>query len=175
MAIVFHCNYCNKKIEAKDDMGGKWAKCPACHNKIYVPTPVTEGDGELKLAPVDETLEEQKKRLMAETFSLEQKILEEREVPEEGADPKESDTADPWVGNVSEEELHKTVVEYLKHMADGNLDSADTLVRVIRSSGGPAVPIIDKIALAEIPEPELQNIPPQVLAGLIRTLRSQLG
>ena len=31
------------------------------------------------------------------------------------------------------------------------------------------------IALSDIPEPELADIAPQVLAGLIRTLRSKIG
>ena len=53
MAIVFHCNYCSKKIEAKEAMGGKWAKCPSCHNKIYVSTPTTEEDNELTIKQFD--------------------------------------------------------------------------------------------------------------------------
>ncbi|MCX5636391.1 MAG: hypothetical protein NTX52_01690, partial [Planctomycetota bacterium] len=62
MAIIFHCNHCGKKIEAADSAGGKWGKCPACHSKLYVPRP--EPDEELKLAPIDETEEEKRKRLM---------------------------------------------------------------------------------------------------------------
>jgi DNA-directed RNA polymerase subunit RPC12/RpoP len=37
MAITFHCGHCGKKIEAPDSAGGKWGKCPSCHNKVYVP------------------------------------------------------------------------------------------------------------------------------------------
>jgi len=68
MTITFHCSHCNKKIEAQDSAAGKWAKCPSCHNKIYVPD--LKADEELKLAPVDESEEERKKRLMAETHQL---------------------------------------------------------------------------------------------------------
>ncbi|MHC4658446.1 MAG: hypothetical protein ACYS83_04615 [Planctomycetota bacterium] len=32
MPITFHCEHCGKKIEAQDSAGGKWGKCPACHN-----------------------------------------------------------------------------------------------------------------------------------------------
>ena len=64
MAITFHCDYCGKKIEAADSAGGKWGKCPACHNKLYVPA--LEPDDALKLAPVDETDLEREKRLLAE-------------------------------------------------------------------------------------------------------------
>ncbi|MHC4752575.1 MAG: hypothetical protein ACYTFW_22230 [Planctomycetota bacterium] len=53
MAIIFHCDHCGKKIEAADTAGGKWGKCPACHNKLYVPRP--DSGEELKLAPLNET------------------------------------------------------------------------------------------------------------------------
>ena len=80
MAITFHCDYCGKKIEAKDDAAGRWAKCPSCHNKIYIPDLDAEDD--LKLAPVDEEAERRKQQLKAETFMLEQEILGERTTPE---------------------------------------------------------------------------------------------
>jgi DNA-directed RNA polymerase subunit RPC12/RpoP len=80
MAIVFHCPHCGKKIEAVNNAGGKWGKCPACHNKVYVP-PKPEQDDDLKLAPVNEAEEERIKQLMAETHRLTQDILEERDTP----------------------------------------------------------------------------------------------
>jgi len=81
MAITFHCDHCGKEIRAADSAGGKWGKCPSCHNKLYVPN-LNIGD-ELTLAPVDETDEQREKRLMAETHQLAQDILQEREAPEE--------------------------------------------------------------------------------------------
>ena len=47
MAIIFHCDHCGRKIEASDNTGGKWGKCPSCHNKIYVPN--LNIDDDLKL------------------------------------------------------------------------------------------------------------------------------
>ena len=69
MAICFHCKHCNNKIEAPDSAGGKLEKCPSCHTKVYVPN--LKDDEELKLAPIDESEGEKKKRLMEE---LESKI-----------------------------------------------------------------------------------------------------
>ena len=37
MGITFHCEYCGKKIQAPNEAGGKWGKCPACSHKLYVP------------------------------------------------------------------------------------------------------------------------------------------
>ena len=34
--------------------------------------------------------------------------------------------------------------------------------------------IVDRIALSGIPEPQLANIPPNILSGFIRTLRSKI-
>ena len=77
MAITFHCEHCGKKIEAPDNAGGKWGKCPACHNKVYVPS--SDAGEELKLAPIDATDLAEQSRLMAETRRIEQEILSEEE------------------------------------------------------------------------------------------------
>ena len=167
MAITFHCEHCGKKIEAADTAGGKWGKCPACHNKLYVPSPDT-GE-ELRLAPVDETDLERKRRLMAETYKLTQDILQERDAPEGPAGP-----AAPMY-ELSEQELKRHVVAYLRQMAEGELDEAERTAALIAPSRDSVVRIIDRIALSEIPEPELADIPQQMLAGAIRALRNRIG
>jgi hypothetical protein len=76
---------------------------------------------------------------------------------------------------VNEDALYKNIVRYLRLMADGDLDKADTIARSIKSAGEVTLKLLDRIALADIPEAELADVPPQVLAGLIRTLRSQIA
>mgnify|MGYP000946439218 CR=1 FL=1 len=39
MAIEFHCEFCGKQVRAQDEHAGKRAKCPSCHQSVYVPTP----------------------------------------------------------------------------------------------------------------------------------------
>jgi len=165
MAITFHCDHCGKEIRAADSAGGRWAKCPACHNKIYVPD---LNAADLPLAPVDETEEQRKKRLMAETYQLTQDILQERAAPE-GL----GGSVQP-ISEMSEKELTKNVILYLRQMADGELDDAETTAAALAGHSTGAVEIIDRIALSDMPEPELADIAPQVLAGLIRTLRSKI-
>jgi len=169
MSISFHCEYCNKKIEAPDDAGGKWGKCPSCHKRLYVPS--TETGEELKLAPIDETEEQKKKRLMAETFHLTQDILQERNVPEENSEPP---AQEQMAFHVNDDELMQTIITYLRRMADGQLDEAQGSEELITSCGDRAVKALDEIALSEIPDPQLADIPPQVLAGLIRNLRAKI-
>jgi len=167
MTIVFHCEHCGKKIEAQDNAGGKWGKCPSCHNKLYVPR--KEVDDDLKLAPIDESEEERKKRLMEETHKLTQDILQEREIPNGPAK-----AAEP-ISRIGEKELTKNIVLYLRQMADGELDQAQKIADLIAPYGRKAIGIIDKIAVSEIPEPELADIPQQVLSGLIRNLRTRIS
>ena len=167
MAIVFHCEYCGKKIEATDTAGGKWGKCPACHNKVYVPRPPS--DEELRLAPVDKSFEEKEKELMAETYRLTQDILREREVPD---GPREGSGA---MYEMRDGELRKNVIMYLRQMAEGELDEADRTGALIAPCRSRVTDILDIIALSEIPEPELADIPQQLLAGAIRALRARIG
>ncbi len=167
MAIVFHCEHCGKKVEAKDGSGGKRAKCPACHNKVYVPG--MDSDEELTLAPIDSDEEAKRKQLMDETFNLTQEILLEREVPEGLSETYRS------VSEISEKELTKNIILYLRQIADGELDEATKTADMIAPYSGQAVKILDIIAVSEMPEPELADVPPQVLSGLIRNLRTRIS
>lgn len=167
MAIIFHCEHCGRKIEAPDTAGGKWGKCPACHNKLYVPAPDT-GE-ELKLAPLNESDRERERQLMAETYRLTQDILKEREIPEGPPEPA------PAIYEMSDSELRRNVIIYLRQMARGELDEADRTAALIAPFAPKALEIVDRIAFSEIPESELADIPQQILAGSIRALRNRLG
>ena len=167
MAITFHCTHCGKKIEAQDSAGGKWGKCPSCHNKVYVPD--IHADGDLKLAPLDEKEEARRKQLMSETYKLSQDILRERG---EANGPAGTGVS---ASRMSDKELTKNIILYLRQMADGELSEAQSIANSIAACGNRAMKIIDRIALSEIPEPELADIPQQVLSGLIRDLRSKVS
>lgn len=173
MTVTFHCEYCGKKIEAPDSAGGKWGRCPACHNKLYVPN-LSSGE-ELKLAPVDESDEAKQKELMDETYKLQEDILLEKEVPAESTESDESAEAFVLPFEISDERLKKNIINYLLQMSQGQLEQAETTISLIVPCGRRAVEILDKIALAEIPEPGLADIPQQVLSGLIRELRSKIS
>jgi len=172
MSIIFHCDYCGKKIEAADSAGGKWGKCPACHNKLYVPA--SESDEELKLAPVDETELEREKRLLDETNRLTQDILKERENPE-GAAELDEPTETVGLGfEMSQVELKQYIVKYLRLMADSELYEAQKIAVLITPYGARVVKILDKMAAGDMPDPELAGISQLVLSGLIRSLRDEI-
>jgi hypothetical protein len=167
MSIIFHCEHCGKKIKASDGTGGKWEKCPACHNKVYVPG--LDSGEELKLAPIDGDDEVKQKELMHETYHLTQEILLEREVPNGPPGTTKS------VSDISEKELTKNIILYLRQMADGELDEAIKTADLIAPYSHQAVKILDAIAVNEMPEPELADVPQQVLSGLIRNLRTRIS
>jgi len=165
MPIQFHCEHCGKKIEAPDNVGGKWGKCPRCHNKVYVPLPDTGGE-ELKLAPIDEAEDTRRRQLMAETFQITQHILEEKVIPEAPGSPQNSD--------MSDEELTEAVIRYLRQMYEGDLEDANRTLQVIVAHRRKAKGIVEQTAMSDPPDPELMDIPQQVLSGLIRGLRTHL-
>lgn len=169
MPIKFHCSHCGKRIEAPDQTGGKWGKCPACHNKVYVPQARAPDEDDLKLAPLDQTEEQRQRQLMRETLELERSILEEREMPEGGG------PAPGPVPEISEEQLTGHILRYLRQMADGDLDEAQRTADQIVPHRRKAVAILDRIATSEVTEPELEDIPKQVLSGLIRNLRTRIS
>ena len=172
MGISFHCEHCGKKIEAPDTAGGKWGKCPACHNKVYVPAN-NPPDDELRLAPIDTEEERKRKKMAAEVDRLREKILDEKDIPEEGVVPKNQSAA-PEPGDLSDAELTTFIISYLRQMADGELDLAEQTAKTIFPNGQNAIRPLEKIALSEIPEPEIADIPQQVLSGLIKNLRNRI-
>jgi len=124
----------------------------------------------LTLAPIDEKAEEKKKQLMAETFKLEQDILSEREIPDE-----QTGNGSSRVSDVDDKELTELIISTLRQMADGNLKAAQQNIDKMSPFSVQALEILDAIALSEIPEPELSDLPSQTIAGLIRTLRSKIS
>lgn len=170
MSIKFHCSQCGKKIEAPDTAGGKWGKCPACHNRIYVPQPETGEEEELRLAPVDEAEEMRQRQLMLETYRITHDILEERGIPEPAAGPGFAPPSD-----INEEKLTDYIIRYLRQMAKGDLDEAQRTADLIVPHRRKAATILEQFASSSDPDPELEDIPKQVLSGLIRNLRTRIS
>ncbi len=170
MTIKLHCDHCGKEIKAPDDAGGKWGKCPACHNKLYVPLPAV-ADEELKVAPLDESELQKQRQLMAETFRLTRDILQEQNASEAPAGPG----ALPVAAEISEQQLTEYIVRYLRQMVDGRLDEAQRTAERIVPHRRKATVILDQFAKSDAPDPELEDIPKQVLSGFIRNLRTRIS
>lgn len=164
MPISFHCECCKKKIKAPDEAGGKWGNCPYCKHRCYIPLPKSEEEEELRLAPIDESEESQLEDMMRETHSLTQNILKQNELPDDGA-----------AAPVSDKELIKVSILYLRQMADGELAQAENTFRRLHVNKKNSLRILAAMGRAERPEPELSDIPETVLHGLIRDASNKLS
>jgi hypothetical protein len=169
MTINFVCQSCKKKVKAPEKSGGKWGNCPHCNLKCYIPLPPSPDDEELKLIPIDE---EEEARLtqekMKESRSLQLDILHETM----GAD---DDAVGFSFNEQDKKRLWKTIITYLRLMADGELDEAQQKVGEIVRYGDHAKEIIAEIARSEEPEPELADIAGAVLKGMIKNLISEIN
>ena len=83
MAISFQCESCKKKVNAPDDTGGKWGKCPHCNHRCYIPLLKSEAEEELKLAPIDSNEEAEYEKMMKEAQDLRKNALHEKDAPPE--------------------------------------------------------------------------------------------
>ncbi|MFZ0033588.1 MAG: hypothetical protein WAK60_01190 [Sedimentisphaerales bacterium] len=169
MSIVFHCEHCGRKIEAPDSAGGKFGKCPGCQNKVYVPS--GQPEEELRLAPLESDDAIKQRKMAIELARLRAEILSETEVPNEGMPPKKTPESKPET--LSDAELTTSIIGYLRLIADGELEEAGKAAKTIIPNGIKAVKILERIALSGVPEPELADIPQQVLSRLIKDLRSK--
>ena len=165
MSISFHCECCKKKITAPDDAGGKWGKCPYCNHKCYIPTPKSDSDEELKLAPIDEEEEKKYEKIIRETQNLTGVLLHQTEIPPEPAEGGKND----------DKELTVQIIKYLRQMADGHLDEAQKTADKIVPYKRQAKVILENILLAEKPEPELADVPKKALIGFVRNIITRMG
>ena len=173
MAIVLRCPHCDKKIETPDTLAGRRIKCPSCNQRLRIPTQPEEET--LTVAPLDLEEERERKRLISDSLLLNGIIAEHTaELPDTDSSREVADdTFHVPPAAMDAAELHDAIVEYLRSMADGHIEQALPLAHSIVSQGPSAISIIDAIALREIPEDTLADIPPQILSGLIRNLRAE--
>ena len=168
MPIIFHCESCKKRIKAPDSTGGKWGSCPHCKHRCYVPLPPDDSEEKLTLAPIDENEENKYHEMMRETFNLTKNILSETDVPKEDKDVR------PGANEYNERELIKNIIFYLRQMADGELGQAQRTAEYIKPFKEQTQDLLKRMTRTERPEPELADIAPTVLKGLIKNLSSQL-
>ncbi|MCK4342306.1 MAG: hypothetical protein KAY37_11355 [Phycisphaerae bacterium] len=168
MAIEFHCDHCGKLVKTSNENAGKRGKCPHCKNSVYIPTPSEELEP-LKLAPLDTSEEDEKKRLLEETRQLTQQIRGDKtEVPPEMPKaPLPVPEGDPRL----QLDMETLVIEYALSMAEGSLAEAEEYAKDIRTDMGRAGDVIQRLTMDDLPPRRLAKIPRPVLIGFLRQLR----
>jgi hypothetical protein len=167
MPISFHCESCKLKIKAPDTAGGKWGNCPYCKHRCYVPMPKAEDEEELRLAPIDENEESKLGMLQAQTHVLTRQLLHETDLPSE---PLSSATDTP-----DEKTVIKTCILYLRQIADGELDGAESTLSKLRIYKRTSLRVLSSMGRAERPEPELADIPDKIFQKLIQDASTKLS
>ena len=171
MAIEFHCDHCGRLVRAPDDASGKHGKCPTCHQTVYIPTPSDQIET-LDLAPIDESAEQERARLLQESREVQRRLLEERDLPDTIADAAmpapPAGAARPRRSAVDVELL---VIDYALAMASGDLEQAERIASNLRPEMARAEDVMQRLTADEIPHERLINIPRPVLVGFFRQLR----
>lgn len=165
MAIEFHCEHCGKPVRAANEHAGRHAKCPSCHQAVYVPTPDADIEP-LRLAPLDPGEEREKQRMAAEERALRSRILRDREAgPDVGPPPPPETTPPPKI------DVETLIIEYALAMADGDLKEAQDLLSEIRKDMRKAEDVMQRLMIDEMPPPQLSKIPRPVLVGFFKQIR----
>ena len=174
MSIELHCPQCAKLIRAPDDAGGKHGKCPYCECKIYIPTPSDDGET-IQLAPIDEQELKREAELRREAIAMESQVAHEsaKLPPESGAPPRAAqsqptETPGEVIDTVAQ------VQRFLIAMRDSKLDQADQAVALLKRGGERSLDFVQGLLVDEIP-PQVENVPPPVLTGFLKTLLGRLS
>jgi hypothetical protein len=167
MPISFHCECCKQKIKAPDNAGGKWANCPYCKHRCYIPMPKSEDEPELRLAPIEESEESKIGMLRAQTHVLTREILHETDLPPESV----GGAGDP----VDEKAVIKLCILYLRQIADGELDGAEKTLLKLKIYKRTTLRVLSSMGRAERSEPELSDIPDKILQKLIHDVEAKLS
>jgi hypothetical protein len=170
MPIKFECTECHKIVTAPDAAGGKRGKCPFCGRLVNIPLPPPpqEEDPDLiPLAPIDEDEERKLAQERKALYDQEQSLLEAM-VPSDDEVPLEQRE------DLSSEDLHHFVVNYLLDMFDGNLDRAGTHADKLRSLGFAGIGAVDDFLEGKADEPALGHIPAPIREGFLRELKARV-
>ncbi|MHC4987580.1 MAG: hypothetical protein ACYTFX_03655 [Planctomycetota bacterium] len=76
---------------------------------------------------------------------------------------------------ISEKEIIKECILYLRQMADGELGAAEYTFSQLKKNKKPALRVLASMGRAEQPEPELADLPSGILQGLIRDVATKLS
>jgi hypothetical protein len=131
--------------------------------------PKSDDEPELTLKPLDSSEETQIAALMEETKNLTHKILSESKLPEE------KETSKAGTRTTDEREVIKQCILYLRQIIDGELSSAEKTFPKLQKNKKKVLRILASMARSEKPEPELADIPPTILQGLIRDVSTKLS
>ena len=172
MPIKFECTECHKTVTAPDAAAGKKGKCPHCGMKVDIPLPppppLEEEDPDLiPLAPIDEDEERRLAQERKALYAQEQALLAATSPTDDGPPLEQRE-------DLSAEDLHHFVVNYLMDMFEGNLQRAGMHADKLKSFGFAGIGAVDDFLEGGVDEPALSKIPEPIRKGFLRELRERV-
>ncbi len=173
MSIELHCPHCGKLIRAPDEAGGKRGKCPYCGNSAYIPTPAADDSGEIGLAPIDEEDERHEEELRRESIAYTTALDKEAVVDADDESAGDAGARQPEIpGEVID--VAGEVEHFILAMRDSKLDEAERAVAALKETGTRATDYIQGLMVDEMP-PQIENVPPPLMKGFLKTLLGRLS
>ncbi len=156
-------------IRAPDGAGGRRGKCPHCGRKMYIP--MAESDIEaIPLAPVDEHEEAHDAKLRREATAYTAAIDHASErIPGPAGKAASQGAASVDTVDVADE-----VMRFMLAMRDSKLEAADQCVKRLTIAGSKSAEYVNGLMLDELPL-RVENVPPPLVQGFLKTLLSRLG
>ena len=172
MPIEFHCSKCERLIRAPDDAGGKRGKCPYCKESVYIPTPPEAGE-EIGVAPLDEDSIRTERKLRQESVRYSAALDHEQAEGYDTGEPPAAEGGVP-ISRITSVDVAETVKEYLVAMKASDMAAADDAARQLKSRAAQAKAEVQRMLVDEMLPPDMEDIPPPVYKGFLRTLLSRL-
>ena len=167
MTIELHCPVCQKLIKAPDNAGGRQGTCPYCKNRVYIPMPAQEDDGEIGIAPLDEDDLRREEELLEESAAALADLSRHQ-----GSADDASASATPGAAG-SDVPIPDQVARYVMAMSESRLDEAKLLMRDLRRVRHSAIDYVNQRLVDEMPDP-IAAVPEPLAKGFLKNLLSEL-
>lgn len=172
MSITLNCTHCGKQVQAPEDAGGRWGKCPRCGEKVYVPS-LPSDDGEIGLVPLDEAEERRSQRERIRYQQIEGQALHGAGGAADTGPTHESSVS-PKAAKGHRRNIEAMLVRYVKGMSDGRVSDCDEIVVSLIGHRKEVASAVEHLtAMSPLPA-NLSGIPPAVVKGYLRQLLGQL-
>lgn len=168
MPIEFNCPACSKPLKVPDQFAGRKGKCPSCGNAILVPAVAAEQEPADIYALAEDTPPPRKKLSEIDKVlysAVGEPRAEEPAAPAAPAGPREAPAGS----------LDQLASRWLRAMADGELETAGSLMRELSRRGAEVRKIVKEWVRGADRPIGLDDIPAPVLQGFFKQLLAKLG
>ncbi len=173
MSIELHCPECQKLIRAPESAGGKRGKCPYCKKVVYIPSPPDETE-EIGLAPLDEKDVKREAALRKEAIQYAAAVDHATEGGETAGDASTNVMEGQAPAPETEPpDIQADVDAFITAMRDSELDLADAAAAKLKRAGGAARKHVRALMSEDVPS-AVENVPPPVVKGFLKTLLTRL-